>query len=445
MRPFGLFLVAALLAAPLVEFLPLTAKYDSSAIFSQYLGCVALIAMAIGQLLATRISVIEPVFGGLDWVYVLHKWLGIGALLAVLLHDTVDAEIDGLARETWLTDLAETLGEISLYGFVILVVITIITFIPYHLWRWSHKLMGTFFAMSAFHFAFMSKPFANTDIIGIYVLSMCVIGLVAYVYTLLPAKFGTSSVPYLVEQVENTGGALAVTLKATGKSIRHYSGQFSFVSFDLPELREMHPFTISSAPNTTQTLQFTIKAMGDYTAKLQGPLKPGTAATLSPAYGQFRLRGNAKSQIWIAAGIGITPFKAWLEEVTPEHGQIDLFYCFKGRNNAPHMQQIEMMCAGLNNVTLHAVDSLTAPRLSASTIEDAISDDLRKSHVYFCGPSTMRENLRRDLHAKGVSHRRFHFEEFEIRSGIGIRKILTLAIQKAGMEKRFPDTLGKLT
>ena len=139
MRAIGLLLVAALIAAPLIEFVPLAAQHDPSAVFSQYIGCAALIAMAIAQIVATRIWIIEPIFGGLDRVYVLHKWLGIGALLSVLLHDTLDAEIDGVGRETWLTDLAETLGEISLYGFVILVLITIVTFIPYHLWRWSHR------------------------------------------------------------------------------------------------------------------------------------------------------------------------------------------------------------------------------------------------------------------------------------------------------------------
>ena len=49
MRAIGLLLVAALIAAPLIEFLPLAAQHDPSAVFSQYIGCAALIAMAIAQ------------------------------------------------------------------------------------------------------------------------------------------------------------------------------------------------------------------------------------------------------------------------------------------------------------------------------------------------------------------------------------------------------------
>ena len=242
-------IVAILLAAPLAYFFPLAAKHDPLAVFSQYIGVTALIAMALTQILATRLFFVEPVFGGLDRVYVLHKWLGISALVMVLLHDTIDAEIDGLGRETSLTDLAETMGEISLYAFLILVIITIVTFIPYNLWKWSHKLMGTFFAMSVFHLAFINKPFANTDLIGAYVLVICGLGVLAYIYTLLPQNYGSRTHAFTVDKVEQTGDAFSVHLAPDSKVVAHKAGQFAFINFDLPHLGEVHPFTISAAPN----------------------------------------------------------------------------------------------------------------------------------------------------------------------------------------------------
>jgi predicted ferric reductase len=92
--------------------------------------------------------------GDLDRICVVHKWLGIGAMAAVLLHDTIDAEMDGLGAETFIVELAETLGEISLYGLLILVTLTVATFVPYHLWRWNHKFIGALFAFAAVHYAF---------------------------------------------------------------------------------------------------------------------------------------------------------------------------------------------------------------------------------------------------------------------------------------------------
>jgi len=45
-------------------------------------------------------------------------------------------------------------------------------------------------------------------------------------------------------------------------------------------------------------------------------------------------------------------------------------------------------------------------------------------HVSFCGPAPMRRQLKKDFTGLGVSRRRFHYEEFEIRSGIGFRLFL---------------------
>ena len=53
---------------------------------SQYFGSTALIIMAISQLLATQFRFLEIIFGGLDRIYALHKWLGIGTLAFILMH-----------------------------------------------------------------------------------------------------------------------------------------------------------------------------------------------------------------------------------------------------------------------------------------------------------------------------------------------------------------------
>lgn len=149
MRPLGLLLIAAACFMPAMWFAELAGQHDQVALFSQFLGACALIAMGISQLLATRLSALEMIFGGLDRIYVLHKWLGISALVLVLLHDTIDADMDGLGGATVVTKIAETLGEISLYGLLILGTLSALTFVPYHLWKYTHKLMGGFFAASA--------------------------------------------------------------------------------------------------------------------------------------------------------------------------------------------------------------------------------------------------------------------------------------------------------
>lgn len=114
-------------------------------------------------MLALRLRWLQSIFGSLDRIYVLHKWLGVWAMTVILLHDTIDAELDEIGRETWVTDIAETFGEISLYGLLILAVVTIATFVPYGLWRWTHRFIGGFFVLSALHYVFMLTPFDVLD------------------------------------------------------------------------------------------------------------------------------------------------------------------------------------------------------------------------------------------------------------------------------------------
>ena len=90
----GIAIIITAIITPLYWFLPLAAEKDSIAILSQYIGSTAIISMGISQFLAARLTWTQAIFGGLDRVYILHKWIGIGAMIAVLLHDTIDAELE---------------------------------------------------------------------------------------------------------------------------------------------------------------------------------------------------------------------------------------------------------------------------------------------------------------------------------------------------------------
>jgi len=425
MRPTGLLLIAILILAPITWFWPLAAKYDPIALFSQYLGSAALIAMAITQVLATRLRGLELIFGGLDRIYVLHKWLGVSALAMVLLHDTIDAEIDGLGRETLLVEIAETLGEISLYGFLALGLLTIATFVPYHLWKLTHKFMGAFFAASMFHFAFILTPFNLSDPLGVYLLAVCSVGVLAYLVTLLPLgrRHG-----YEVSAITPTGDAVEIRLKPRKRGFSHRAGQFAFVSFEANGLAEPHPFTLSSAAKEDGTLSFTVKPLGDYTAKLARELSVGTYASVSRPFGHFR--GSKRRQVWIAAGIGITPFRALAQDHGEAAPPVTLLYATRARDTAPHLGEIEEDAAALANLELRLFASSEGNRLTAADVVDAAGGTLENVDVLYCGPEGLRRDLLADLTAAGLPRRRFHFEEFEIRSGLGLRRLLGWLVPK---------------
>jgi len=148
-------------------------------------------------------------------------------------------------------------------------------FIPYHLWRWTHRLIGVFFVLAVLHFALIGKPMDNTSALGLYVLGFGLLGTLAYIYGALPLKY-QRKYAYEVSNLALTGGATAITLAPQGKPLKHRAGQFAFFEIDAKGMGEPHPFTLSSAPYPDGTLRFTAKALGDYTRKLPDNLSVGT-------------------------------------------------------------------------------------------------------------------------------------------------------------------------
>ena len=426
MRPLGIFLIVLAVLVPVPWFISLAAKHDPVALFSQYLGAAALVAMGITQLLATRFPGCEIIFGGLDRIYVLHKWVAVSALIAAALHDTIDADIRNIGSNGPLVETGETLGEIGLYGMIVLGVVSVITFVPYHYWKWSHRLMGLFYAMAAAHFLMIAKPFAYSEPLGLYVGLFCAAGVLSYLYLLVLKPFFPGPAIYKVSAVNRLGGATEVVLMPEGKGIRHQPGQFAFVAFDVPGLEEAHPYTISAAPDEARQLRFTIKKLGAYTTRLAQQLEAGATAKVTGGYGHFRMPRGKAPQIWIGAGIGVTPFLAFARSLSSEpKGPIRFYYCVPDRAKACFIDELEAIATRIPNFELVLMESSRGDRLDASRIALDAGPALADARIFFCGPKGMREGLKSGLAEKGVKPGRFHYEEFEMRSGLGIRKLLS--------------------
>ncbi|MEL7466846.1 MAG: ferric reductase-like transmembrane domain-containing protein [Pseudomonadota bacterium] len=422
MKPTGLFIIFAACLLPWVWLPSIGQGRDLIALVSQYVGMIALIVMAFAQLIATRWPGVEAVFGPLDQSYRLHKWLGISAMVAILLHDTIDADMRGLGGETLLNEAAETAGEISLYGLLILVVITVATFIPYHLWKWTHRLIGIFFVLGAAHYLFILKPFKNGDPLGLYMAAVCAIGILAYLYTSAPRGLRPAR-RYTIESTEAEGSALAVEMAPQGRALRHKAGQFAFFAFDGAGLPEPHPFTISSGPRSDNSLRVTIAPLGDLTNRYTRALNSGQSVRVDGAFGHFG-RSLKGQQIWIGAGVGITPFVALAEALSDGDGPVQLIYAVRTLDDAAHVRHLHDIAAGKANLDLTIWESAERGRLDPDSIAEISGHTLADCRVLFCGPGDMRRALAVGLQRHGVSQRRFHYEEFEIRTGLGVRAFL---------------------
>lgn len=438
MKLRGLILIIVAAVIPWLWYAPLMASGGNDAL-GQYMGVVSLILMGITQLLATRIRGIEAIFGSLDRVYVLHKWLAIGALVTAFLHESLGAELDGIALIRGLGDAAEDIGELSYNGIIFLTLISLMTFIPYKYWKWSHRFIGIFFAFGAAHYFFIEKPYGTFEPIGLYISAFCVMGIASYIYLLIPRMFGHNTKAYEVTSVIQHPEVAEINLTPKGKGIRHKAGQFTFLNFNPLLLRETHPFTISSAPQENGDLRFMVKGLGRYTKRIGHHLEVGTTARVSRAYGHFTLKPTKGSQIWIGGGIGVTPFMAWAGAMnkdwsTPAH----LYYCVRTPQDALLVDEFEQLARENKNFSYSVVVSSQGNRLTAEKIAARLGSEIGQAHVYFCGPAGMRDALKSGLVRKGLRRSRFHYEEFEMRTSFNFAERIRRAI---GLTESWFDPL----
>jgi predicted ferric reductase len=229
---------------------------------------------------------------------------------------------------------------------------------------------------------------------------------------------------YKVDRVRHLGGLTEVFLKPKARGLCHKPGQFAFLAISGSGLSEEHPFTLSGAPREDRSLRFSIKGLGDYTHRLRRELKEGMDATVSGPFGNFSLPSGRDPQVWIGAGVGITPFLAFAESLKARQtGPVKLYYCVRERDDIPYAIELERIAEDSGNLELVIVNSNEGMRLTPERIATDLGGSLPQAHVFFCGPVSMRSVLKSGLIQKGLRASRFHFEQFEMRTGIGLNAL----------------------
>ncbi len=99
-------------------------------------------------------------------------------------------------------------------------------------------------------------------------------------------------------------------------------GQFAFKIFQ--EGFEKRRTLLSGGHDNI--VYFTIKNSGDHTKKLYDKIQEGTKITIDRAYGHMILDQGQEKQIWIAGGIGITPFISYIRENPNLNRPVSFYY-----------------------------------------------------------------------------------------------------------------------
>ena len=396
------------------------APYGADAALGIAVGAAAVVAMAQTLILAARPPLVEPLFGGLDRMYRVHKWLGISAMVLMILHQQIEPDFERTVRETGLGELGEEAGELAFNALLALIAVSwfrrlpfIGLEIPYQIWRFSHRFMGALFAIVVFHQFFVDMPTGVDPSLSILLNTFGIAGVVAWIFTELVAP-QLRRREFTVSEISQTGDTTTLTLSPRGRAMRWRPGQFAFVRAPEAGLSEPHPFTIASAPRPDGTLTFSIRALGGWTRSLPATLRAGTRVQVEGPYGRFDFRKGGARQFWLAGGIGITPFLAWAESLTEaERRDIHLVHCVRTQEESIGVETLRAAAARNPRFSFEVVVTTRDGRLTAERLISAAPFAVRDADLWFCGPTGLKDGILKGLKVKGQTPRRVRFELFE--------------------------------
>lgn len=400
--------------ALLVPFVPL------SSVLPAGFGAVSMTSMALTLILAARWRLVDVVMGGPDKSYIAHRWLGFLALVGALGHWALASSI-GAGVLPVLAESGEGVGTIAAFGLIVMTAAALVRAIPYHLWKASHMLMGPIFVLAAYHTFFVASPLPVGAAPWTLMAIVSVVGLTAWVQTLIRKRMPTRLVA--VENVKRFEGGVDVTLRASSQLPAFRPGQFGTLAHNRARA-EAHPFTI--AGGEADSRRFVIRAAGDWTNEFVRTVKPGDELRVGNGVGRFlpQIGARRREQLWVAGGVGITPFLAALEAMEPDSGaRVTLIYCIRSRESAGAIEDVELHASRLPQVDLIVLHDKGGERLTEGRLADIVRTMAPDAEVYLCGPEGLKTLVKTVWRAAAMIGR-IHTEQFDFRGAYALSELI---------------------
>jgi predicted ferric reductase len=408
------------------------------AYLGQFFGAESVLLLSIGLVLISTLPWCESMFDGIDRAAIWHRRVAITAMIVLVPHIVLSAN-------PHRSNLGPLLGVIGAVGLLILAIWAILprwrSVIPgvlqgpvlavrrlpglrhlrramggYELWRSVHRLTGLFVAAGFAHGLLDGTPFPHAQVLRWTFVAIGGTGLAFYIYRELLARHFVPLYDYQVAHVLQPGaGITEIGLAPLGRPATFSPGQFAMLYLEAIDGWHRHPFSIISAPGD-RLLSFAIKAVGDDTSQLPGAVQPGMPAVIRGPFGRFTHYKGTRRQLWIAGGIGVTPFLSWLRalDAQPPRGPVDLFYTSAGPD-MPYTDQVKAMAAGCDLIRVHVIDSRDGHLTTEQVLASTHGEERGALSVFMCGPADMTRKFQAEFRKAGIPRRHICRESFDWR------------------------------
>ena len=405
------------------------------------LNAVGIVAGLVGTdlilvmlVLAARVPLIDRTVGQ-DVAIRFHRRLGKPALYLILGHllflSVGWALQDGhtLVDETVVLVTTPDMAIAYLgLGLLVVVVVSSIVIVrrrlPYEAWHAIHLLTYVAVLVAVPHQLSVGGVLAEGSAERIYWIALYVLafGAVAWFRFAVPIAL-THRHPMRVSSVETVAPGV-ISLHFTGRSLdrlRARGGQYAIWRFwSAGTWWHTHPISFSAVPTAT-TARITVRALGAGSARLAA-LRPGTRVSIEGPYGIFTDVARTASRLAIvAAGIGVTPARALLENQRLRPGETTVV--LRGADDTAHYLWTEIV--ELTRSNGGAVYSMIGPRphgqdswMSGADLQRGVTitsvfPHLLESDLFVCGPAVWSDAVIRDARAVGLPEEQIHIERFD--------------------------------
>lgn len=388
-------------------------------------GLTTALLVLFQVVLASRCRFLDQIFS-LNRLYALHRKTGLAIALLILLHPTLILAADqfvffGFGKKYW----PEFVGLAMAPFFLSLVGVAHwrrALGLRYSIWLPLHRLTTPVAVMVLpSHILFVSDTYkSGLPRIAVFLFAALTLSLFLRIWK----QRLLSDRRYVIARVAQTGtDATCLDVKIpAAQPFCSLPGQFAFITvYSSRVKREEHPFTLASTPSRPGTVQFIIRACGDWTNTVK-QLQPGDTLAITGPYGLFSHLANADRGplIMIAGGIGITPFLSMLRYLADVNDQRPLLLIWSNKTREhiilpAAFDRLQQQLPGLkivHHLTRGVDKTSTSGRLTLQDLKAYLQGWDRKASVYLCGPPGMIQDMKKLL--PELKFRNLYSEEFSL-------------------------------
>ncbi|HEV7299077.1 MAG TPA: ferric reductase-like transmembrane domain-containing protein [Tepidisphaeraceae bacterium] len=426
----ALYLLVVLLPVGLMLVPPVPSGRGFWLEFSVALGFVALTQIAVQFVLIARFKRVTAPYG-IDVILRYHRQIALVAVGLVLLHPIIIV-IDNPSRAKLLNPLGGNWASRSAWGAIFSLIAIVVTSVfrerlrlNYEMWRLSHLVLGVAAVVFAQLHVSMAGLYTNTFWkhavwIGIAVIT---VGLVLYLRVWKPVR--QKEYTWRIAAITpERGDTNVLTLEPVGQDGMTFEpGQFAWIKLEgTPFTLEEHPFSFAGSAEKPGRIEFGVKALGDFTKRLKD-IAPGTLAYVDGPHGAFSIdRYPAVGYVFIAGGVGITPFVSMLRTMADREDPrpVMLIYADKSLDDAAYHDEIERLKERLQLEVRYVLESppdhieVDTGQITSELLERHIPKERFTRAFFVCGPPAMMAAVHKSLIGHDVPERHIHMERFDL-------------------------------